>query len=703
MKPQGTRTIRTITVSLLLCAVLAFTASCGSQQGATSASSASSQSASAGSASNAPQPEEYNKALEPEGLVSTFIGEKFYDQKITNEEEALAAVKSVYDRIGADDTTDLKITAIRPTETGTTYYVFNQKAGDVLVYGASVKVITDSDGMATGLVSAILPGVELAKAEDWEISSEQAEQLVVKECEESGHPGVKPVEGATEQTLITVPNHDNRFQYAWVVYTANYDADSEMAYLAHYVDATGVYLYAIPISEPHNADAAAGDKANFDFEKYEQSSWSGEVTLHDGTTKQIEVPVLVDTSDNTQILADGKRKILCADFAEWSYQETLQPRTSIDASFDNIELLVYDSFIKVWDFYDSIGWTAPDGDNTPTLLLMDYVNKDGIPEDNAFYLGRQNGFQAFTFNNLNPDGENIDVVAHEFTHCVTTTTMTTNVYKNDMGAINEGMSDVLGNLVEMLVENNPESTWLMASDSGAETLRIMKDPHASQQPAFKWDAYYAPNVSTGTQVNDFGGAHANASLLNIVSYKLDQAGMSPSDQVYFWMNVALAMTPHTDFNQLAQLLPWCMEQSDYPQYTDALNTAIDEAGYTISEQPAAPPAGTGRVSIDYNTPDIIDKGLVRFDFTSTENGASAATWPAADTRKTDLVLPAGDYRCIASIGAEYVAGCTEYAYADGSWKASDGDTEIASIIHVEEGETLMLSAQGLPQALDEIG
>ena len=704
MKMFKSKALQAIVLSLVLAATLALAVGCAGQQGSSSASAQAqgSSSAQAQRSGSAPTSEQYDTAFNPTGVVSTFIGEKFYDQKVTDEESALAAVKSAYSRIGADDTTELQATAIRPTETGTTYYIFNQVAGDVLVHGASVKLITNKDNEAIALVSAVLPKVQIPKAETWQITAAQAEEAVVKECESDGHAGTKPLEGATEQVLIPVPKLDNKMQFAWVVYTPNYDTDSEMPYLAHYVDGSGEYLYAIPINEPHNADAESGDKANFDFGKFEQSTWTGALKLHDGTTKDVELPVLVDKSDNTTILADGKRKILCADYAKWANEETLAPSTSADNTFDNTDLLAYDTFIKVWDFYDSIGWTAPDGEGTPTLLLMNYVNSAGEPVDQAFYWGRQHGFQVFTFNRLNPDGENMDIVAHEFTHCVTTTTMTTNIYLNEMGAINEGMSDVLGNLVEMIVVNKPETAWLLGDSSGVGTLRSMKEPHEFRQPEFRWDTYYAPNVLTGTDTNDRGGVHDNSSLLNIVSYKLDQAGMAPNDQFYFWMNVALAMTPRTDYVQMAELLPWCMEQSGYAQYVDALKKAIDEAGYTKLDTPTTPPAGDGAVSIAFDAPELSDQGLVCFAFIPAASDALLTTWPTAGTTKATCTLPAGDYTLTARLGSERFPDCTVYVYTDAGWKLETSGAA-GSTIHVDEGKTLEISADGLPTTLDAVG
>ena len=43
---------------------------------------------------------EYRRALSAEGLVTSFIGEQFYDKAVEDEEDALAAVESVVSDIG---------------------------------------------------------------------------------------------------------------------------------------------------------------------------------------------------------------------------------------------------------------------------------------------------------------------------------------------------------------------------------------------------------------------------------------------------------------------------------------------------------------------------------------------------------------------------------------------------------------------------
>ena len=228
---------------------------------------------------------------------------------------------------------------------------------------------------------------------------------------------------------------------------------------------------------------------------------------------------------------------------------------------------------------------ALSGEGTPTLLLMDWVDDEGEPVANACYSGRRHGYQTFQFNRNDPDGECTDIIAHEFTHCVTSTLMNYNLYYNDYGAINEAMSDICGNLVEDLLGDTEDDTWLIG-EGGDEILRSMSDPHLCQQPAYVWDIYYLPPAERMTESNDNGGVHRNSSLLNMVAWRLKEAGIAPDDHMYFWMNAALAMTPRTDFAQLTELLPWCLDAAKLSEYQEPIKAAIEEVGIVAAALPA---------------------------------------------------------------------------------------------------------------------
>lgn len=640
-----------------------------------------------------------------DGTVTAFIGEPFYDGVIKEEADALGAVESVYDRIGADESTKLELMEIRPTEDHI-YYTFSQISGNVRVLGASVKLITDTDGKAVGLVSSILPKVTALPHEQWSITAEEAEAIIEDYYRDYD---LKAVDGATERTLLPVSDGAEIMYYVWVVYTENIDPRYDTAYLAHYVTEDGEYLYALPISEPGNADAIAGDLAAFVFENMEEGEWTGTITHADGTQETITVPVMTDPEDGTVYLGDRERKILCADAAQYLYNNTLSARVSEDASFNNNEMLTYYNFVRIWDFYNEIGWQGPDDDKTPTLILLDLVDENGEPVANAFYSGRQRGFQVFAIN-CNLYGDCTDVLAHEFTHCVTGTTMTMNLYMNEYGAINEAMSDIQGNLIELMIDDDADGAWVIGENSG-NTLRSMGTPNEHEQPGYVWDRYYVPSVSRSTDMNDNGGVHTNSSVINIVSYKLDEAGMAPEDQFYFWMNVALAMTPRTDFAQMSRLLPWCMETAGYPQYVDAVNSAIQGAELTHSGLPEEVPQGCGIIQFVYNAPESFDDYDPSVSFYNLDTEEEIMTWPEMGTDQVAAVLPEGRYLVIVGLRnrlldkEEREAKAIKLIFSENGWEIAedlDKDDWSPYTYVIEEADVMKLESNSMAEALESL-
>lgn len=653
------------------------------------------------SEADSPEAEEvdvYEEPLSPTApTVSTFIDEEFYDGTVKSPEDALKAVESVIERIGGDETTKLELVTERPVEDGTTYYTFRQQAGDIVVYGASVKLIVDKDGKAIGLVSSVLPDVKAPDKDSWEVSQEQAEEVVRKELAAEGVAGVDVIDGATEQTLIPIAELNQHYQYVWVVYTPNYFTEVDRGYVAHYVDADGYYLYCTPVSEPGDFEALLGKSADFNFDAMTKDTWTGTVTLVDGTEQDLSVPVLVNPDTGDMYLADAERKVLCADYPSFRFDNEIVPIVADDDGFYATDVLEYNTYLRVWDFYDSIGWTGPDDMGTPTLMLMNYVDSEGEPTTNAMYLTLCDGWQTFAITRVGEYGECTDIIAHEFTHCVTTQTMTDNLYRNDYGAINEAMSDILGNLVEMLIDDNPEGAWLHGEKQGSgEPDRSMKDPNKYFQPAYTGDAYYVPGVSTPSNMNDNGGVHTNSSLLNRVSYELYEAGMSPEDQFYYWMNVALAITPRTDYPQLAELLPWCMEHAGYPQYVEALKTAVDKAGIATTQAPDSLPDSCGAVTLDFPDKELADAGDICLCFMADGSSTEISTWPGIGSTMMKAILPAGEYQMYFAISDSSAEVSQLYWYDADGWHQVEADsTDFGENITVKAGETLELSNKGL--------
>ena len=132
---------------------------------------------------------------------------------------------------------------------------------------------------------------------------------------------------------------------------------------------------------------------------------------------------------------------------------------------------------------------GPDGKGTDTLLLYYYCDKDRKPDDSAFYEGfRKYGYQIFTFGKGFGDAYATDIIAHEFTHCVTGASLVEAwYYYNEQGAIDEAMSDIIGYLADAQITGE-DGKWLIGRYA-VEPLRSFAEPGLYGQPDRKWGRY----------------------------------------------------------------------------------------------------------------------------------------------------------------------------------------------------------------------
>ena len=659
----------------------------------------------------------YAQVNDGEGMVNTFIGRRFCDHTVTNEQEALDCANEVIKEIGGDETTTLVFHGARTNEDGMSVVTLSQRVGEVMAYGATVKIILDKDDYPIGMVSSIIPNVDIRDINEWAVDDKEAEKVVMEELKKENIDGTL-VEDATEKAVIPNPDDDKTGRYicVWVVYTFNINKGrDDQAYTAHYVSAEGKYLYNIPVAEPGVEDAATGQSAKneFDFDAYTPEELKVKIRGKDGKdTEEVTVPVLKDEKTGKTYLADAERQILCAWQAPFFYEEGVIEPVETDDGVDPVDAVSYYNYIRVWDYYASKGWVGPDGEGTPSLLLMNYLDQEGKPEDNACYVTKIKGFQVFAWSRSTNFGGCIDVVAHEMTHCVTTNTMTYNIYENDMGSINEGYSDIMGNVIEMMIEGeDEEGAWLIAENIGSP-IRNMAEPHDFAQPEFAWDTYYAPKPIKPTGMNDKGGVHINNSLLSRVSYRLYEAGMKARDQGYYWLNTALVISPQCDYPIMATILPWVMEQLGYEEYLDALNAAIEEAKFTATEPTAEIPEGCGTMTFDFApVKELMDEGRVSVTYFHAPDAdvfTRITSWPTEGTSVATANIPEGDYFVVAGVSDESGQLKRQAAYGEDGWVILENyrdSKEVSSAcktISLKAGEKIEIPNEGFKEASDEM-
>ncbi len=525
-------------------------------------------------------------AEEDEGSLF-FIGGSVTEDPVTGMDDAKKILLSMLDEFGVDESTQFEPWREVTDTSGNHYYIFRQMYMDTTVSGGAVKVVTDADDNMIGLVCSVeseLPDVEESEG----ITAAEAEAQVLRHEEEAGRQNPVLIGEATSKIILPVELELNpefeaekeESRYVWVVYSENPDDSfargSDLPYLAHYVSMTGEYLYSMPTILPGDEASSAGFDASYIFEFMEPADYTGTVTLSDGTEKEISVTLMRDSRTGMYYLGDIRRRIVVADCYEFLYNKgkVVLEASPDNTGWDSTALLSLYNYGRAWDYYNEIGWKGGDGLETPIIILKDYCDKNHIPIDNAAYAGKYYGWQVFLSSSANDFAQALDVLAHEFTHCVTGTVMTYNAYKNDYGAINEAMSDIQGNLCEMMAGATTDTEWLLGEMSST-TVRSMSDPHRYGQPEYTWDLYYQDDVETPTDINDRGGVHSNSSLLNNIAYRLcTDGGMTMEEARSFWFAVDCSMVPGTDYPQLSILLPWVLENLGLEKYESALEDAI---------------------------------------------------------------------------------------------------------------------------------
>ena len=156
-----------------------------------------------------------------------------------------------------------------------------------------------------------------------------------------------------------------------------------------------------------------------------------------------------------------------------------------------------------YDFYFSRhGRDSIDDNGMDIVSVVDF--DDGQICPNAFWDGARMVY-CDTFSQAD------DVVAHELTHGITQATSNLR-YINQSGAINESLSDIWGEFVDLTNASGNDSSdvrWQMGEDlPGFGAIRNMANPPAFNHP----DRIGSPLYFTGTA--DQGGVHINNGVNN---------------------------------------------------------------------------------------------------------------------------------------------------------------------------------------------
>lgn len=201
-----------------------------------------------------------------------------------------------------------------------------------------------------------------------------------------------------------------------------------------------------------------------------------------------------------------------------------------NAAFDNAALDAHWGVSNTYDYFKNTH--NRNSYNNAGAALKSYVHYSSAYE-NAYWSGSEMvyGDGASTFAPLT----SLDVTAHELGHGICEYSANL-VYSRESGAINEGLSDIWGSVVENAFAPTKQN-FLIGEDITKISpyyLRSMSNPKSglSAQPdtylGTNWKA--ATSSCTPTQSNDQCGVHYNSGVLNHFFYILTQGKTGTNDK-----------------------------------------------------------------------------------------------------------------------------------------------------------------------------
>jgi Zn-dependent metalloprotease len=348
---------------------------------------------------------------------------------------------------------------------------------------------------------------------------------------------------------------EDRDHLVYRVVTARLDGTKHTSAPVVFIDAqTGEKVW-----EYNNLQTATGNSLYSGTVTFDTSSVGSTYYLED-TTKKIGTFNMNSTGNENTGTGGTQSRYTDTDNV---WDATIQ-RVGVDAQY---------GAVKTFDYYAAVhGRNGIDGTGGPgtttaasggAALIVSRVHfGTSGAYNNAFWFNNQMTYgdgDGSTFSPL----ASLDVAGHEMTHGVTEKTANL-TYANESGALNEGMSDIFGAMVERYTRGNVTNsdTWKIGEQvytpaTSGDALRYMANTHGNGTQTSGGNPDHYTERYTGTA--DSGGVHTNSGILNKAFYLTSESGThhlsgvtttgigaADSEKIYY-RALSVYMTASTNF------------------------------------------------------------------------------------------------------------------------------------------------------------
>ncbi len=285
-----------------------------------------------------------------------------------------------------------------------------------------------------------------------------------------------------------------------------------------YIDAQTAHLIYVENKILHQSTPANAQTKYYGEQSIiTQQTAQGKYILRDTTRGAGIVTINGQERDNDYDYGYGEFE---NDSTEWEWDGNWQTEVSTDAHY---------CASRYYDWMDEMfGWEGVDGIGGELICINNIAGKFFV---NAYWNGIATHYGNGDCANYDPL-TTLDVVGHEFAHGFTEFSSGL-IYRNQSGALNEAISDIIGKSLEFAFDFD-NFDWFIGNrfriNENAGIFRSMSDPNERNDPKFYDGDFWF--YSAG----DNGGVHSNSGLLNYWFYTLVE-GQTGINEVDYSFNI----------------------------------------------------------------------------------------------------------------------------------------------------------------------
>lgn len=488
--------------------------------------------------------------------IPRFICGKFTDLIVESPEEAISSLNSVKSIMNIENPEN-EFTWLQTNKVADKFYFSLQQVYEgIPVYGRQLIVSTHNNGETFALSGGYNPDVRLAQIQVHpQITKEDAEASAVD------YYGTELEVRDINLEIYALNNISPRL--SWVLSVYGESSEGKVISEIIFIDAiNGKYIHSF--SDVSNVDYSddkykyigtetinkdQGGKTNIEAKIANGKKTKMSVYLKTYIENYIDMETYQKYSRPRVrfILNDTVRNIWIYDF-NGLVGASQGPGKLIEYTVDGYTNTEFDStqitvggidamgnFATTYDFYqDKLGEEGLGGSNKKIVVSINYCDKAGIYYSNAAWFGTEKQF-AFAGGDSTkyPFSTPLDIVAHEYTHGMIALKDKVKYVNNISAAINEGYSDIIGNLVEGDWSTNPDFGEDLYIQQG-NVMRSLSNPNNSSNPTEIGGKYYLDPYDKNN--SDSTVRHTNNSVITYAAWLMHMNGMDREKLAKLWYN-----------------------------------------------------------------------------------------------------------------------------------------------------------------------